>query len=126
MIEIAPYYLEFEHQTLPSTTNSQSGTHWRRKQKEAKSWDNIVMYWGMKWGIPKKPLATAHLILTRFSSREPDFDGLVSSFKMVIDSLVTNGILLNDRRENIGVPDYVWQKARAKEGKIRVVVKEER
>ena len=73
---------------------------------------------------PCKPLEKAKLTLIRHSSSEPDYDGLVSSFKYVIDSLVTLKILVNDKSKNIGVPDYKWQKAPAMKGFITVGIEE--
>lgn len=73
---------------------------------------------------PPAPLQHAKLTLLRASSVEPDYDGLVSGFKHVIDCLVEAGILINDKRENIGVPDYLWEKAPMGKGFIRVTVEE--
>lgn len=65
-------------------------------------------------------MATARLQLIRHSQTEPDFDGLVSSFKPIIDGLVISGVLENDRSANIGQPDYHWEYAPPKAGKITV------
>jgi hypothetical protein len=119
-----PYVFEFEEMRLPSTTNAMARMHWATKLKERNSWNNVVMFWALKLGIPPSPLVKAKLTLTRCSSIEPDFDGLVSSFKFVIDSLITNAIIVNDRRANIGIPEYVWEKAPQKKGKIKVRVLE--
>lgn len=72
---------------------------------------------------PATPLERARLVLTRFSSVAPDPDGLVSGFKHVIDGLVQCGVLSNDRYDNIGMPDYRWQKVPPKAGRIRVEVR---
>ncbi len=71
---------------------------------------------------PEKPLKKARLVLTRYSSNSPDFDGLVSSFKHVIDGLVDAGVIQNDKFENIGAPEYVWEKCGRRAGKITVEV----
>lgn len=73
---------------------------------------------------PQLPLKKAKLTLTRHSSYEPDFDGLVSSFKQIIDGLVEAKILENDKRENIDVPCYLWKKALRGHGKITVRIEE--
>lgn len=62
--------------------------------------------------------------MTRGSSSISDFDGLVSSFKYVIDGLVVNRVLLNDTRAVIGQPSYLWTKAKAKQGYILVEVRD--
>ena len=71
-----------------------------------------------------KPLSRAKLTLTRYSSVCPDPDGLVSSFKSVLDGLVECGVLENDRFTNIGMPTYAWEKAPKNEGKAKVIVEE--
>jgi len=71
---------------------------------------------------PPRPLKKAFLFMLRESSSAPDFDGLVGSFKGVIDSLRYLGVIENDRFENIGFPRYGHRRAPAKRGKIQVVV----
>lgn len=111
--------LEFEIQGLPKMTNA-SRVHWTKKMKEAKKWKALVYEQVSlaRW----TPINKANLTLIRFSSVEPDFDGLVSSFKHVIDGLVEAGVLENDKVSNIGQPKYAWQKCAPKMGKIRVKV----
>lgn len=73
---------------------------------------------------PPKPLPMAKVTLTRCSSSEPDFDGLVGSFKNVLDGLVAALVIEDDKMSNIGAPDYRWEKASPGGGKIRIVVEE--
>jgi hypothetical protein len=73
---------------------------------------------------PQSPLHAAVLTLTRCSSQEPDFDGLVSGFKSVVDGLVESGILKTDKVGCISQPKYLWEKAPAGKGKIKVRVEE--
>lgn len=73
---------------------------------------------------PRAPLERAKLTLTRASAVEPDYDGLVSSFKHIIDALVEGGILVNDKTENIGKPDYQWVVAARNKGCIKVKIEE--
>lgn len=114
------YVLEFELNGLPKTTNGLQ-VHWRKRGQEAKKWRRLV------WATvidkrPETPLVRAHLTLTRISSTRPDFDGLASSFKHVIDGLIDGGIIVNDRHENIGQPEYQWVKGKQGQGKIRIRV----
>lgn len=104
---------------LPKTTNAQSSMHWRAKMKYVRYWHEMV--WMVR-KIPPAPLLRAKLTLTRFSSSEPDFDGLVSSFKPVIDGLVVAGVLVNDKMSNIGQSVYQWEKCKRKEGRIHVLI----
>lgn len=110
----------FSIQGLPKTTNSMSRQHWRTKAKEAKHWKWLV------WGAvctqkPEKPFKHAMLTLTRHSSSEPDYDGLVSSFKHIIDGLVESHVLIDDRMSNI-TSTYLWEKIGPKKGHITVKV----
>lgn len=117
------FYLKLDIPGLPRTTNSISRAHWAVKAKESRKWRwCVVMMVGDK--CPEKPLKKARLILTRHSSSNPDFDGLVSSFKAPIDGLVDAGVIENDRFENIGAPEYVWQKTGRRGGKITIEVLE--
>lgn len=116
------YRLEFEIPGLPKRYNEVS-RGWRIRSNESQKWHRLVglVVSGKR---PPLPLVRARLILTRFSSASPDADGLVSTFKFVIDGLVKSGILLDDRWENIQMPHYQWKKVPAKHGKIHVVVEE--
>ena len=63
--------------------------------------------------------------ITRFSSREPDFDALAQGGKFLLDGLVKCGVLEDDRPSVIGQPSYVWSKASPKQGKVRISVYEQ-
>lgn len=117
------YTLDFEINDLPLPTNQQMSMHWTKKGAYVKHWHRMVsLLVGSK--KPTKPLPKAVLTLTRFSSSEPDFDGLVSSFKPVIDALIVCGVLVNDKPSNIGQSKYLWEKAKPKQGKIKIKVEE--
>jgi hypothetical protein len=77
----------------------------------------------MKNGKPRQPLQKATITLTRFSSNEPDFEGLVSSFKPVLDGLIEAGVILDDHPSVIGQPVYLWERCKAGSGKIRIQVR---
>ncbi len=117
------YSFEFEINELPKPINRQQGMHWRQKSQYVKVWHNMV---GAKIAghKPSIPLMKARLTLTRMSSVEPDFDGLVSSFKPVIDGLIVCGVIVNDKMTNIGQPRYSWVKARPGKGGIKVRIEE--
>jgi hypothetical protein len=118
-----PKYL-IELHGLPKRTNSNNG-HWRTRQREALKWKRLVCELvTLSKMKPDKPIEKAKLTCIRFSSVEPDADGLVSSFKHVIDGLILAGVLENDRMSNIGMPEYRWEKVAPKMGKIQVIVEE--
>lgn len=117
------YSVEFELKGLPKLTNQLSRGVWQKRMGHTNLWKRKV--WAAVWHLkPPEPLAHAALTLIRCSSREPDFDGLVSGFKPVIDGLVEAGILANDKSSNIGQPKYEWVKTSPKLGKIKIKVEE--
>jgi Holliday junction resolvase RusA-like endonuclease len=115
------YKLEFEIPTLPAMTNAKQ-KHWRIVRKEETMMKTLVAFSVPMDQRPTCPLKQAALVLTRFSSKAPDPDGLVSGFKNVIDGLVEIGVLEDDSYEHIGMPHYRWEKVKKGEGKIRVQV----
>lgn len=120
-----PYTLAFELAGLPKMANQLLRGHWRVKHAHAMKWKLAVSLacHGVK---PRQPLASAALTLTRVSSVEPDYDGLVSSFKHVIDGLVEAGVLQSDKMSAIGRPDYRWERCSPRKGCVRVKVEEVR
>lgn len=119
------YSLKLVFNNLPKQTNAMSSFGWKQKMIEARRWKNAVVS-ECSGRAPKKPLEKVSLVLTRFSSREPDWDGLVSGFKHVIDGLKLAGIIIDDRMSVIGQPTYKWEKTSKGLGKIQVEVYERR
>lgn len=116
------YRLEFTLCGLPKTTNRSIGKHFRAYMKERDAWRAGVNA-AISGRLPPKPLKRARLTLTRYSSVEPDFDGLVSSFKAVTDAL-RGRVIDDDRPSCIGSPIFRWERAKPKCGRIGVVVEE--
>lgn len=111
---------------LPPTTNTPGRggrKNWRSQHYERKKWKALIAQYARPY-VPKVPHKKARLVITRYSAVEPDFDGLVSGGKALIDGLVECGVLEDDKRSNIGIPDYRWEKAKRGEGKVRVEVYE--
>lgn len=118
------YCIEFEIPGLPPTINAGGRSrHWRIGWAATAKWKESIG-WATAGKRPKKPLERAQITLTRYSSMEPDFDGLVSSFKAVIDGLVVHGVLAGDKMSQIGQPRYRWEKCPRNSGKIKVRVEE--
>lgn len=115
------YVIEVEIIGLPHTQNALGRRNYQVKAREARKWiDAVIMATnGMK---PHKPLVKAKLTLTRFSSVCPDFDGLCSSFKHPVDGLIKAGIIIDDKMSVIGQPNYKWEKAAPKKGRIKIKV----
>lgn len=108
-------------QGLPKTTNSGGRQHWALKVKEAKHWHQLVEL-ALGTDKPVAPCQTAEITCTRYSAKEPDYDGLVSSFKHVIDGLVRAGVLIDDNMQVIVSREYCWHKVSPKKGYIEVEV----
>jgi len=118
------YSLTLELDGLPKTTNTQAGRGWYARHAEAKKWKEAVRF-AIGSHQPDKPLKRAILTLTRFSSSCPDYDGLVSSFKHVIDGLIVSQVIEDDNMGIIGMPMFLWKKAKRGAGFIRVHVIED-
>lgn len=116
------YTLEFKLAGLPKMSNQLLRGHWRAKHGHAVKWKAYAIGEIERNGKPARPLQKATLSLTRHSSHEPDFDGLVSSFKHIIDALVTSEVIENDKQSIIGQPTYLWKKAPPGKGFITVKV----
>lgn len=115
------YYLKLELPGLPKTINAIGRKHWAVKVKEAQYWKSQV--WVASLGKrPPKPLKMASLRFVRFSSVEPDPDGLVSSMKHLSDGLVAAGIIEDDKYSNIGMPHYEWVKVPKNQGRVVIEV----
>lgn len=103
-----------------------SRMHWRKlhqQRSEWKFWVRIaVKGHDRRAGKITAPLDRARLVCTRYSATECDYDNLASSFKWILDGLKESGVIVDDKRSVIGVPDYRWEKARPKQGKIRVEI----
>ena len=115
------YSLSFRLPGLPEPINRQM-VHWRNRHAQIKKWKAAVALELESHVKPPQPLTSAVLCLTRNSSVEPDFDGLVSGFKAIIDALVEQGILSDDKMSVIGQPKYEWRKAPPGKGFVQVKV----
>lgn len=89
------YRLEFDIAGTPKATNALLGYGFWTKHKNADLWKNLVA-WRIHGKTPERPLMRAKITLVRFNNRMLDFDGLVASFKPVVDGLVGCGVLWND------------------------------
>ncbi len=116
------YQLHLKIAGLPLTANSlmkKSAIYLKRAERL--KWTHAIHY--LSAGKrPKSPLRRAKLKCFRHSSVCPDFDGLVSSFKFVIDALVTCHIIEDDSMKVVDMPEFKWFKAKKSEGYIDIFV----
>lgn len=112
---------EFEIPRLPAMTNSIGRKHWGAKHKERVIWQRLISEQVYLLKINSLGLTKANLSFTRFSSKPPDYDGLVSGFKVILDSLVKCGVLIDDNVTIIGQPSYKWEYRPTKQGgRVRI------
>lgn len=118
-----PFSLKLTLPGLPKMSNQLLRGHWRVKHAHALRWKLAVSLacHGFK---PRQPLISAALTCTRVSSSEPDFDGLVSGFKHLIDGLVECGVLATDKPSCIGQPKFEWRKCAPRGGHVLIEVTE--
>lgn len=117
------YILDFELPGLPETTNQVLSMRLKNRLNRKMYWKTFVIM-TVAAKRPTIPLLRAKLMLIRCSTVRPDPDGLVGSFKHIIDGLVVGGILEDDNYENIGFPIYEWEKTAINAGKIKIRVEE--
>lgn len=117
------YRLQFWLEGLPETVNQIYAMKLRERMRRKKYWKTLV--WQLVGGNrPLAPLTRAEIRIVRHSASEPDYDGLVSSGKHVMDSLVLCKVILDDKPSVIGVPKYEWVKAAPKKGRVFVSITE--
>lgn len=122
-----PYRLSFTLPGLPRMQNpSGRPMHWTilKKEKDQWHWAVGLVVKAAKQGAGRLPLKRARVTITRCSSVEPDYDGLVSGGKRILDALVKCGVLENDKMSNIGAPTYLWEKAPRNNGQVKVLIEE--
>jgi hypothetical protein len=113
--------LIFEIPGLPKLPNQFNRGGWKPRYGALKTWRKRVVKYAFAFR-PIKPLEKARVTLTRYSSVEPDYDGLVGAMKPILDGLVDAGIIIDDKMSVIGQPIYRWEKCGRGQGKVRVVV----
>ena len=118
------YTLKFQLAGLPKIISNGGHGNWRVKAARVRAMKHSVL---LAVGIkkPKTPLTKARIVFTRHSSLEPDPDNLIISFKSCMDGLKLAGVIIDDRRINIGTSQYKWIYAPKNKGFITVEVYEE-
>ena len=114
---------------LPTRINEWSGSSHFTKWAEAKRWkkrigEAFVLNYPALLNSSKLPLKKAKITCIRATSGKCDFDGLVISFKSLVDALKTNKIIVDDSMDVIGAPEYRAVKAPPGKGWVSVTVEE--
>ena len=113
------YHLRIKIPNLPHLQAANSREHWAKRLREERWWKHQVGWHCKASGLPERPLGRARIVCTRRSTRQPDHDNLVASFKPVIDGLTLCGVITSDHPDVIGSPEYQWVKVpRAEQGVV--------
>ena len=116
------YVLAFTIDQLPPVNSADGTNRWVRRKKR-KEWEQLVWF-AVRRKRPKSPLRHAAVSVTRHSSVEPDYDNLAQGGKFILDALVDNMILKDDKRQIIGTPHYDWKRSAPRRGSVTVSVTE--
>lgn len=116
------YTLELHIPILPRLPNQLLGSKWQTRAAHATKWRRIIAEQVAIAGRPDQPLTKAKVRCVRRSSKRGDYDGIVGSFKALLDGLVHAGVLIDDTHEVIGAPEYDHEKVGAKDGGVFVRV----
>lgn len=91
--------------TIPEATPSLNrlfGHHWTHRHQKRQHWQWLVRAARLKAKVfLAEPLPRAKVTITRHGRRICDPDNLIGGQKMLIDSLVREGILENDTPDHI-------------------------
>lgn len=116
------YQLDIEIPVLPKTVNSMSKKSFWARKNENKKWDKHIFVYS--YGkAPCEPLTKCDVTLTRVSSKEPDTDGLYSSFKSVLDALIHNNIIIDDKPSVINLK-CLWEKGPPNKGAVKIRIED--
>ncbi len=121
------YHLRIEIPGLPRLQSGAFG-HWRERRKHDSRWKQLVGY-ELRGKFPPKPFERAFVVCTRFSasSKAPDRDNLVASFKPLVDALVdpplARPVLVDDSPDHM-TAEYHWEPCPRGKGRVVIEVAE--
>lgn len=89
------YRLEFFLEVLPPPLNIFMRMNFKKRKNH---FDEIysAVYFATLRKKPKSPLKKCHITLVRFGTKLLDYDGLVGSFKPVVDGLIHSAVIIDD------------------------------
>lgn len=95
---------------IPESTpsvNSSRGLHWSKMIRLRARWRWLVKAARLDAKLyAVSPLSKAKLTIERWGPRTLDSDNLVAGAKQLLDSLVEEGFIVDDKPECIGQPQY--------------------
>ena len=117
---MSKYFHKVSIAGIPSLSNRHE--HWAKISKERKEWHlKVIRAFQFR---PMKPIDYCEIRVCRFSSRQPDYDNLVISFKAVIDGLIHAKIIKDDSMNVVLDRHYSWCKVPRIQSHITIEVKE--
>lgn len=118
------YKLEIFIPQLPPTVNVFMRQNFRKRSRVFEEFYSYV-YFVTKEQKPKKPLRKCSLTLVRYGTKYLDFDGLVGSFKPVVDGLKYSEIIIDDNFGVTGIWDVNQQIVKKDKVGISIIVEGE-
>jgi hypothetical protein len=118
------YELKIRVERLPDSLNKKLNKHYLKRHSENKRFDHLIHFHCLN-KLPTHPLTKAKIKIVRHSHRTLDFDGLVGSFKPVVDALVSCGVLKDDSWNVLGcwIVDQVFL-PKSKDPFLEILVQE--
>ncbi len=105
--------LRIEIDELPPMYNVYLRKHYRQRTQINNYWRWLIFGELKNLDVPFEiPLERYTFSMTRVSTSEPDYDGLVGSGKLISDIFQKLGITKDDKLSNTGVWDCQWRKTR--------------
>lgn len=94
---------------LPESLNVYMRTHWAKRAREQKKYDDIVKLEIRKQFSSKIPqFPTAKIRYTIITNRQRDWDNYIVIAKILNDSIVKSGLIPDDNQKIIGRPEFLF------------------
>lgn len=109
---------------VPASVNRTNGRHWGVRKKATDRWKLLVQC-AVGYRKPNRPLNSFRLHIIRHSSNKLDRDNATASYKAIIDSLVSCGLIEDDRYSMMKALDVIQNYRPRKLGSITEIIVEE-
>jgi hypothetical protein len=122
ILSLEPYALELVITgQLPQSANAYRNSHWRANQNHAKKWKALLIH-QLNKVKPQNTLDQFQVFGIRMAPRLFDYDNLVTSFKVVIDSM--KDVIIKDDSYLMTGPWVITQEKRlSKDGPPVLIVR---
>ncbi|MGE3608024.1 MAG: hypothetical protein AB7I27_00450 [Bacteriovoracaceae bacterium] len=118
------YSVKFTFFTIPLTLNEVISKHWRSRHNNFKKIHREIVI-ALINKKPAKPILKAKITVTRYSWGSLDRDNAYFTCKPILDTLVKEKVLIDDKWENVDQPQIIQVKIKKTETrKIEVLLEE--